>query len=205
MQGGVRTGQQCGVQVTIMQLYGCGGGVVRSRNSSLLTRTLPASSRAYLMCLNQCVGSVAFPRYRVIFRFDLQWGVSIHLHFRVMRLKSRFPRRGPWEYREEDNRVVSGKCPGSFRYIFLLSAGWKPALAWKYPSCDKWHGCAVTRCDGCSALAACDGQSWRLAPWHSRGRERGSVAHVVAARLLDPRVHVVGVSQPTLLQVNSLR
>eukprot|EP00964_Phaeocystis_antarctica_P010665 scaffold5877_cov75-Phaeocystis_antarctica.AAC.1 len=64
---------------------------------------------------------------------------------------------------------------------------------------DKWHGCGVTRCDGCSALAACDGQSWRLAPWHSRGRERGSVAHVVAARLLDPRVHVVGVSQPTLL------
>eukprot|EP00964_Phaeocystis_antarctica_P024652 scaffold13820_cov87-Phaeocystis_antarctica.AAC.4 len=71
--------------------------------------------------------------------------------------------------------------------------------------CDKWHGCGVTRCDGCSALAACDGQSWRLAPWHSRGRERGSVAHVVAARLLDPRVHVVGVSQPTLLEVISLR
>eukprot|EP00964_Phaeocystis_antarctica_P002162 scaffold1130_cov74-Phaeocystis_antarctica.AAC.10 len=60
------------------------------------------------------------------------------------------------------------------------------------------HGCGVTRCDGCSALAACDGQSWRLAPLHSRGRERGSVAHVVAARLLDPRVHVVGVSQPTM-------
>ena len=30
--------------------------------------------------------------------------------------------------------MVSGKCPGSFRYIFLLSAGWKPVLAWKYPS-----------------------------------------------------------------------
>ena len=37
------------------------------------------------------------------------------------------------------------------------------------PSCDKWHGCGVTRCDGCSALAACDGQAWRLAPLHSRG------------------------------------
>ena len=30
--------------------------------------------------------------------------------------------------------MVSGKFPGSFRYIFLLSAGWKPVLAWKYPS-----------------------------------------------------------------------
>ena len=48
---------------------------------------------------------------------------------------------------------------------------------------------------------------WRLAPLHSRGRKRGSVADVVAdvvaVRLLDPRVHVVGVSQPTLLQVTA--
>ena len=35
--------------------------------------------------------------------------------------------------------MVSGKCPGSFRYIFLLSAGWKLVLAWKYPSLPQGH------------------------------------------------------------------
>ena len=78
----------------------------------------------------------------------------------------------------------------------------------------------VTRCDGCSALAACDTVlshatcDMRHAACGMRHATLlrklsvafvADVANVVAARLLDPRVDVVGVSQPTLLLVDSLR